>query len=574
MDKEQKNIQQVHFGSDAQKELLKGAKILSDAVRSTMGPSGQNVIIDSGQSSPIITKDGVTVARSINLREKLPAVGAELIKEVASKTNELAGDGTTTATVLGYELLSSGIKMIMTGRSAIEIKYGMDLAKEMVLSFLKKGCVPIEKNEDIINIGTISSNGDKEIGELINKAIQAVGKDGIITVEPAKSVKTSLEIMEGMQLSSGYVSPYFVTNGEKLTCEYLDPFVLLTTQKVTSISDIVPALEISQKANKPLLIICDDIEAEALHTCIVNKMKGVVNVCVIKAPSYGEHRVDILQDICTITGGEVIGSSSDASLKSLKPNHIGSCKKVIIGRNSTTIIGNKDSEKNNAVNSKIDNLRSLLENDKTLDELHINRYRERLAKLSGGIAVIKVGGSTEVEILEKKDRVDDALNATIAAIQEGIVPGGGTALYFASYHLTELLKKNYFNQLTQDQVAGIQIVIDACAQPLKTIINNTGKSSDVVINYLNLENSKTYKETFVKMKFSDFKGKSFHWENPFSKEHYFRKIIGYNAYSHVYENLIQTGVIDPVKVTRLALEHAVSVVGLMLTCNCVITNEE
>lgn len=566
--------QKVNFGIESQKEMLKGAKILSDAVRSTMGPSGQNVIIDNEEKAPIITKDGVTVAKSINLKSKLPSVGAELLKEVASKTNELAGDGTTTATVLGYELLHEGIKMIASNRSPVELKRGMDFAKDFLTKFLTTSCIPIEKDEDIINIGTISANGDRDIGMLLYEAIKKVGRDGIITVEPSKSVKTTLELTEGMQLESGYVAPYFMTNGEKMTCEFSNCLILMTTQKISSMQEILPVLEISNKISKPLLIICEDMEAEALQTCIVNKQKGVLRVCVVKAPGFGENRVNILQDISTIVGGEVIGSGTDVSLKTLKLEHLGTAKTAIIGRNYTTIISSGEAERKQLIDKKVNELRYILENDKTLDELRVNQFKHRLAKLSGGIAVIKVGGSTEVEILEKKDRVDDALNATIAAIQEGIVPGGGTALCYGSYLLKSKLFKNEFKEMTHDEKAGVEIVINACLEPLKTIVRNTGASPEVVLDKLQ-SNIDEYVKQFEPKVFSERdNSKTFSWDLSVLTYPSLKNVIGYNSYKHEYHNLVLTGIIDPVKVTRLALEHSISVIGLMITCNCIITNEE
>lgn len=569
--------QEVVFEDKAHEELLKGATILARAVKSTMGPSGHGVIIDFKNKAPIITKDGVTVARSINLKEKLPSIGAELLKEIAAKTNDLAGDGTTTATVLGHGLLSQGIKMIATGRSAIGLKKGIDLAAKEVVDFLKENCVPVSNKNDIIAIGTISANGDRNIGELLSLAIEKVGPDGIITVEPAKSIQTQLDVVEGLQVDSGYVSPYFVTNGEKLTAELKDPFVLVTNRKISSLDDIIPVLETVHRAAKPLLLVADEVDGEALQTLIVNKMKDKISVCVIKAPSYSENRIDILNDINAVVGGKVIDLSSENHLKNIKAEHFGTCKKVIVGRHNTTIIGLSDANTKERVTGRMTMLRTALESQ-TLDELHTDRYRKRLAKLSGGVAVIKVGGSTEVEILERKDRVEDALNATVAATQEGIVPGGGSALFYASLHLRKLLNEDpTWKKLPEDIVAGVQVVANTCEQPLKTIVENTGMSPEVVVaklkDYVESNNISLKKKRKMDISLGGSK-EMIEWDNPLLPSAVFKDIIGYDASTHTYDNLISKGIIDPVKVTRYALEHACSVVGLVLTCNAVVINND
>lgn len=569
----QKTKQEVVFEEKAHEELLKGATILTKAVKSTMGPGGHGIIIDYKNKAPIITKDGVTVAKSINLKDKLQSIGAELLKEIAAKTNDLAGDGTTTATVLGYGLLSQGIKMIATGRSAIEIKKGIELACKEVIEFLKENCVPVKNQNDIISIGTISANGDRKIGELLAEAIMKVGADGIITVEPAKSVNTQLEVVEGLQFEGGYISPYFVTNGEKLICELNEPYILLTNRKISALEDVIPVLEAIYRAKKPLLVVCDEMEGEALHTLIVNKMKEKISVCVVKAPSYGENRTDILQDINAVVGGNVIDLSSELKLQNVQLNNLGTCKKVIVSRTTTTIVGSTDAKTKEAIESRMNMLRAAL-NDKTLDELHIDRYKKRLAKLSGGVAVIKVGGSTEVEILEKKDRVEDALNATIAATQEGIVPGGGTALFYAAIYLRKLLEEDpCWKKLPEDIIAGIQVVANACEMPLRTIVENTGTSPEVVTAFL--------KETVEKNNISlknkkkiNIENKVNEYKNSITPSDLFVKLIGYDAANHKYENLLNKGIIDPVKVTKYALEHACSVIGLVLTCNAVVINDE
>ena len=572
---EVKQTQTVCFGSVAHSEILKGATILADAVKSTMGPSGHSVIIDMDVGSPLITKDGVTVARSIHLKDRLQSMGAELIKEVASKTNDLAGDGTTTATVLAHSLLHSGIKSISTGCSSIDLKKGMDIGTTTVLEFLKNTAIPIKGINDIVNVGTISANGDKEIGKLIADAIEKVGHDGIITVEPAKSVNTTLTTVEGLQIDSGYMSPFFITNSDKANCEFENPIILITVNKISSIQEIVPVMEQAMNSKRPLLIIADDIEGEALHTLIVNKMKNIIRVCAIKAPSYGEHRSDLLSDIATVVGTEVIGATTELKIEKIKVADLGSCSRIIVGRTTTIFVGNNNSS--DKTKERIETLRSLLATDTSLDEGRLARYKQRLAKLSGGVAIIKVGGSTEVEIREKKDRVDDAVNATVAATQEGIVPGGGTILFYAAQYLREYLKLSEIKEkLNDDTITGIKVVAEACEMPFRTIIRNTGKSSDVFANdlYNKFMNGPLGTKAYVD------ENKRIHtWSIPnefglaYFNENKDKLKFGFNAATGEYVDLVENGVIDPLKVTRLALEHASSVVGLVLTCNSVIVNE-
>jgi len=576
-----KKSQRVVFKTEAHKELLKGAQILADAVSSTMGPSGHSVIIDNLNGSPTITKDGVTVAKSINLKDKLQSMGAELLKEVASKTNDLAGDGTTTATVLGYNLLKEGNKLIATGRSAIEVKSGMDHATRIVLEFLKENCIPVSGKTDIVNVGTISANGDREIGELITEAIEKVGVDGLITVELAKSVKTTLKLAEGIQINSGFVSPFFITNNEKQTCEFEDPYVLVTANKISSMKDIIPILEQIESVNRPLLIVADDVEGEALHTLVVNKTKGVIKVCAVKAPSYGEHRADLLADLAVVVNGTVIGATSELSFKGLKLANLGTCKRVIVNRNNTTfLVDGKSNEASDRIKTRAEGIKHALVSDHTLDELRVSRFRERLARLSGGIALIQVGGSTETEIKEKKDRVEDAVNATQAAAQEGIVPGGGTALYYAAQYLKSMIKAGFFVDLTEDEISGVNLIANVCETPFRTIVTNTGVSPDVISDKLkqNWSETKTFSvdlsqltsltEEEVKDFFANLKNKEVKIDQPNKFK------FGYNAHTEKYGDLIEEGIIDPVKVTRYALEHAASVIGLMLTCNAVIVNED
>ncbi len=566
---EKPKFQEVVFAKQAHDKLLQGATILANAVGSTMGPGGQNVIIDSPNRAPLITKDGVTVARSIQLKDKLQRIGAELIYEVAQKTNDLGGDGTTTATVLGHGLLSQGIKMIATGRSPVELKKGMDLATAEVISFLKKESISVTSEKEIVSVGTISANGDEKIGLLLAKAIAKVGSDGIITCEPSKNLNTVLDIAEGMQFEGGYVSPFFITNNEKLICEFENPYVLVTNKKISALGDIVNILEAVHKTNRSLVIIGDEFEGEALHTLIVNKMKGVIKVCAVKAPGYGDFRSDLLHDISSVVGGQVFDISSETQLKNISLNHLGSCKKIIIGRNGTTIIGAPDSQKA-TITSRIESLRQSL-SDTTIDAQSSEKLRRRLAKLAGGVAIVKVGGSTEVEILERRDRVEDALNATVAAAQEGIVPGGGTALFYASVLLRKKLTEGDWKTLSEDVVAGVNVVANACEMPLRTIVKNTGISDDVVVLKL-LEgiNPKIWKPNVMK----DKQGQTIEWINPLNPKKIFKDVQGFDAANNKFVNLLEKGIIDPVKVTRYAIEHACSVVGLMLTTNCVIIDSE
>ena len=557
-----KTYQRVVFGGEAHQELLKGATILANAVKATMGPSGHNVILDNPMSAPMITKDGVTVARAINLREKLPSIGAELLKEVASKTNEQAGDGTTTATVLGHTMLSQGIKMIATGRSAIGIKRGMDLASAGVIDWLKKNAIAVRGREDIISVGTISANGDREIGELLADAIDRVGQDGIITIEPAKSVETTLEVVEGMQFESGFISPYFITNQEKLTAELNNPLVLITNKKLSALSEILPLLEMVAKQQRPLLIIGDEVDGEVLHTLIVNKIKGVLSCCAVKTAGYGEQRTEILSDIALVTGGTVLDASSATALKNVTLEQLGSCNRIIVSKAGTTIVGDGSEEIRGLIDARVLELRKALDGA-TMDERKRHYTRQRLAKLAGGVAVVRVGGSTEVEILEKKDRVEDALNATVAAAKEGIIPGGGCALFYAARDV-EIAFKEFAINAGEDEKAGWQVIFEACREPLRTIVKNTGKSPDVVMdklttmaNYIGETEDPT---DFQKDLLPNLAVERFRY--------------GYDAAKHEYCDLVDRGIIDPVMVARYALEHASSVIGLILSCSACVVNED
>lgn len=452
----------------------------------------------------------------------------------------IATHNTTTATVLGYSLLQQGVKMVNTGRSAVGVKRGMEKATSAAVALLKKNSVKVTSTSELASVATISANGDEEIGRLIATAVEQVGQDGIITVEPAKSVATTLEVVEGLQLESGYISPYFQTNQEKQVCELDNPYVLVTGRKLNSLGDVMGILEKILETGKPLLILADDVEGEVMHTLLVNKVKGVLGSCAVRLPGFGDNRTDLMNDVALITNATVIDASSSESLKTLELEHLGTCKKVIISKTSTTIVGYGEEEVKTRLEETISSLRSAVAAP-GVDDARKDRLKKRLAKLSGGVAVLKVGGSTEVEIFEKKDRVDDALNATLAAVQEGVLPGGGASLFFAALALAKEAKENR-NSYTEDEYAGVQVVVEACKQPLRVIVENTGVSADVVAN--TLENGA-----------DQFK-------------------LGYDAHNHVYCDLVNKGIIDPVKVERCALEHAVSVVGLMLTCTAVVLNEE
>jgi chaperonin GroEL len=533
----------VMFGMEAHEEILRGASILAEAVKVTMGPAGQTVIISKkgSKNPPFITKDGVTVAKAINSSHPVQSIGVELIKEVAAVTNEQAGDGTTTATVLAYALLEKGFKMLTTGHQPVKIKHGMEIGCKAVVEELKKFSKPVTDLEDIISIGTISANGDRQIGSLLSDAISKVGQDGIITIEVGKSFNTSLEIVEGIQIESGFCSPYFVTNNEKNTAELQNPLFLITNKKISTLSEILPILEETANNNKSLVIVADEIEGEALHTLIVNKMNGVLNVVAVKAPSYGENRTNILQDLATVTNSTVFDASSGQNLENVNLEQLGTCSKVIISRNSMTIVTDGISEEQKSkINDRIVEMRTALKEDNLLDDLRRHNLKKRLAKLGGGVAVIKVGGATEVEIFEKKDRVEDALNATLAAVQEGVISGGGTGLYYASKNIRAKLKTEFESQFDEDEMTGIKIVLDACEEPIKTIVRNSGKSWEVILDKL--------------LSFNDQK-------------------IGYDAHKNEYKNLVEAGIIDPVKVPRFAIEHATSVVSLMLSCNAIVVSD-
>lgn len=527
----------VVFRDEARQQILKGAEILANAVRCTLGPRGRNVVIERLGQAPHVTKDGVTVAKSINLKDQFANLGAQMIKEVASQTVDVAGDGTTTATILAHAIYKSGLKLLASDHSSTELKKGIDYAVGVVSEQLERNALPVESMDDILHIGTVSANGDKSVGEMLANAMEQVGRDGVITVEEAKGYNTTLEVVEGMRFNRGYVSPYFVTNSEKMTAELDNPLILITNKSFEHLKDLLPALEQVHRAKRPVLVIADEIEGEALHGLTVNMMRGTLNVCAVRAPEFGNPRHDALQDIATLTGGKVISDGtgiqvSDVNLREKDQAILGECKRVIVSKNSCTIVGLPQHQE--SVQQRVDELRKQLE-DPSLSEHETATLQRRLARLAGGVAIIRVGGSTEVEMRERKDRVDDALCATQAAVEAGIVAGGGVALVAASAALERVEGRSEdFNQ-------GIEIVREACFAPLSQIVINAGGSPDVVVNHIVTSGTPNH---------------------------------GWNADTEKFCDLVRAGIIDPVKVPKTALENAASVAGLMLLIDCAVAEDD
>lgn len=519
---------ELEFGLDARNEIRRGVKTLADAVRVTMGPKGRNVVIQKSFGAPTITKDGVTVAKEIEL-EGFKNMGAQMVKEVASKTSDVAGDGTTTATVLADAIYDQGMKLVAAGHDPMSLKRGIDAAVEVVVAGLRGLSQPTKGKEDIAQVGTISANADKEIGGIIAEAMEKVGKEGVITVEEAKGLLTELEVVEGMQFDRGYLSPYFVTNAERMEAEIDNPLILIHEKKISSMKDLLPILEQVAKQGKPLIIIAEEVEGEALATLVVNKIRGTLNVCAVKAPGFGDRRKAMLEDIAILTGGKCLTEDLGIKLENITLSDLGRCKRVVVTKDTTTIIdGSGDKE---GIKARVSQIRKQIE--ETTSDYDREKLQERLAKLVGGVAVINVGAATEVEMKEKKARVEDALHATRAAVEEGIVPGGGVALIRAIEKLATLKLEN------EDQNFGVKIVREACLAPLRTISTNAGAEPAVVI-----EKVKNGKDAF-----------------------------GYNAATDQYEDLIKAGIIDPTKVVRSALQNAASVAGLMLTTEAIIADK-
>ncbi|MDO8967458.1 MAG: chaperonin GroEL [Algoriphagus sp.] len=519
---------QLFFDTDARDRLKKGVDALADAVKVTLGPKGRNVIIDKKFGAPMITKDGVSVAKEIELSEPIENMGAQLVKEVASKTADNAGDGTTTATVLAQSIFNVGIKNVAAGANPMDLKRGIDKAVAAVVARLKENSKPISTSKEIAQVATVSANNDEEIGKMISDAMDKVGKDGVITVEEAKGTETDVKTVEGMQFDRGYLSPYFVTNTEKMEAELDQPFILIYDKKISSMKELLPVLEPVAQSGKPLLIISEDVDGEALATLVVNKIRGALKVSAVKAPGFGDRRKAMLEDIAILTGGTVISEERGFKLENATLDMLGRAEKINIDKDNTTIVnGAGDSA---AIKGRIAEIKAQIE--KTTSDYDKEKLQERLAKLSGGVAILYIGAATEVEMKEKKDRVDDALHATRAAVQEGVVVGGGVALVRAADALIDLKGEN------EDQDTGINIIRLAIESPLRTIVSNAGGEPSVVIN-----------------KIRDNKGN-----------------YGYNARTDVYEDLFKAGVIDPTKVTRLALENAASIAALLLTTECVVAD--
>lgn len=520
---------EIVFDSDAREKLKAGVDVLANAVKVTLGPKGRNVILDKKFGAPTVTKDGVSVAKEIELKDVVENMGAQLVKEVASKTNDEAGDGTTTATVLAQAIYTAGIKYVAAGANPMDLKRGIDAAVAAVVKNLKEQANPVQNNEEVAQVGTISANNDKEIGEMIADAMEKVGKDGVITVEEAKGTETEVKTVEGMQFDRGYLSPYFVTNPEKMEAELENPFILIYDKKVSSMKDILPVLESVNQTGRPLLIIAEDIDGEALATLVVNKIRGALKIAAVKAPGFGDRRKAMLEDIAILTGGQVISEEQGLQLEQTTIDQLGTAEKITIDKDNTTVVNGAGTADQIAI--RINQIKAQMET--TTSDYDKEKLQERLAKLSGGVAVLYIGAATEVEMKEKKDRVDDALHATRAAVEEGIVAGGGTALIRAIAATEGIESEN------EDQKHGIDIVRKAIQAPLRTIVSNSGGEGAVVVQ------------------------KVIEGEGDF----------GYNARADKYENLIGSGVIDPVKVTRLALENAASISSLLLTTEAVVADE-
>ncbi|ACI20456.1 chaperonin GroEL [Thermodesulfovibrio yellowstonii] len=513
---------QLIFGDAARQSILKGVTLLTDAVKATLGPRGRNVVIERKFGSPNVTKDGVTVAKEIDLKEPFENMGAQLVREVASKTSDVAGDGTTTATVLAYAIYKEGLKYVSAGANSMDLKRGIDKAVEAVVEELKKISKPVVDKKEIAQVGTISANNDVSIGELIAEAMDKVGKDGVITVEEAKGMATTLDIVEGMQFDRGYISPYFITDPERLECILEDAFVLIHDKKISTMKDLLPILEQIARMGRPLLIIAEDVEGEALATLVVNKLRGVLQVCAVKAPGFGERRKAMLEDIAILTGGTVISEDIGLKLENVKVEDLGKAKKIIIDKDNTTIVeGAGDPQK---IQARIKQIKVQI--DETTSDYDREKLQERLAKLAGGVARINVGAATEAEMKEKKARVEDALNATRAAVEEGIVPGGGVALLRCQKALEKIKFENH------DQQLGAEIVKKALEEPIKQIIANAGVEATLIVEKVKENKNINY---------------------------------GYDAYAEKFVDMMEAGIIDPTKVTRTALQNAASVAGLMLT---------
>jgi chaperonin GroEL len=518
---------EVKFAQDARERMLRGVDILANAVKVTLGPKGRNVVLEKSYGAPRVSKDGVTVAKEIELEDKFENMGAQMLKEVASKTSDMAGDGTTTATVLAQAIIREGAKSVAAGSNPMDLKRGVDMAVAAIVAELKGKAKKVTSNDEIAQVGTISANGDKEVGKMIAEAMKKVGNEGVITVEEAKSLETELDVVEGMQFDRGYISPYFITNADKMLVELESPYILINEKKLSSLQPMLPLLEAVAQAGKPLLIVAEDVEGEALATLVVNKLRGGLKVSAVKAPGFGDRRKAMLEDIATLTGGEVISDDLGIKLESVTLNMLGRAKRVSIDKDNTTIVDG--SGKKVDIEARVKQIKQQIE--ETTSDYDREKLQERLAKLAGGVAVIKVGGATEMEVKERKDRVDDALHATRAAVEEGIVPGGGVALLRATKTLEALKVDN------DDQRIGINIVRKAIQAPARQIVQNAGDDGSVVVGKI-LEHAKYS--------------------------------YGYNAQTGTYGDLVSEGVIDPTKVVRCALQDAASIAGLLITTEAMV----
>jgi chaperonin GroEL len=518
---------EVRFSGDARDRMLRGVETLANAVKVTLGPKGRNVVLDKSFGAPRITKDGVTVAKEIELEDKFENMGAQMVREVAQKTNDQAGDGTTTATVLAHSIVKEGVKAVAAGMNPMDLKRGIDLAVTAVVADIKKRAKKVGSSSEVAQVGTISSNGDATIGKMIAEAMQKVGNEGVITVEEAKALETDVEIVEGMQFDRGYLSPYFITNAEKMLAELEDVYVLLHEKKLSGLQALLPVLEAVVQAGKPLLIIAEDVEGEALATLVVNKLRGGLKVAAVKAPGFGDRRKAMLEDIAVLTGGQLIAEDLGIKLENVNVAMLGRAKKVVIEKEKTTIVDGAGKKKE--IEARVNQIKQQIE--ETTSDYDREKLQERLAKLAGGVAVIRVGGATEVEVKEKKDRVEDALNATRAAVEEGIVPGGGVALVRARKAIGKLTNAN------EDVQAGINIVLKALETPLRQIAENSGVEASIVVNKI-LENKS---ETF-----------------------------GFDAQTEDYVDMVEKGIVDPAKVVRAALQDAASVASLLVTTEAMV----
>jgi chaperonin GroEL len=520
----------VKFSTEARERMLRGVDTLANAVKVTLGPKGRNVVIEKSFGAPRITKDGVTVAKEIELEDKFENMGAQMVREVASKTNDLAGDGTTTATVLAQAIVKEGAKSVAAGMNPMDLKRGIDLAVEAIVGDLKAHAKKVTSNEEIAQIGTISANGDTEIGRFLADAMQKVGNEGVITVEEAKSLNTELEVVEGMQFDRGYVSPYFVTNTEKMRVELEDPYILIHEKKLSGLQTVLPLLESVVQSGKPLLIMAEDVEGEALATLVVNRLRGGLKVAAVKAPGFGDRRKAMLEDIAILTGGTAISEDLGIKLENVTLKMLGRAKKVVIDKENTTIVNGAGAKKD--IEARVTQIKAQIE--ETTSDYDREKLQERLAKLAGGVAVIRVGGATEVEVKEKKDRVDDAMHATRAAVEEGILPGGGVALLRSLKALKDVKTANV------DQKAGVDVVRRAIQVPARQIVQNAGEDGSLVVGKL-LENS------------------NYNW--------------GFNAATGEYQDMVKAGVIDPAKVVRTALQDAASVAALLITTEALVADK-